>query len=401
MKTIINVLVACFSLIFAIAWSDAAGAEYPTADELPVIEKLPDPFTFFNSDRRVATLEDWQLRREEIKALFQHYIYGKIPPIETHATGEIISSQEMYGGKATLYHAEVKVGPNKEIKCNVRWIQPKGDGPFPLIQYTTYNPSIEKMEFLEKVIDRGYIAAEWYLYEFEARSATDVGQVESAFPDYKTAIVGQWAWSASAVFDYFRKLPQVDPGRIIITGNSKRGKTVLLAAAIDERIPMVVPCCTGIGGAGVFRFNENKQGAYLGDKMLSGDTGLALYSPYLQQFKGKENRLPIDQHMLAALVAPRPILTICGIKDAYDRNVLVQAGHRGAQPVFDWLGVSENNGFRCHPEGHSYYEADWFATLDFADLIWEKKSPASGTKFDEMAYPLIDIMDWKAPDAIK
>ena len=377
-------------------WAQDSRTNFPTVNELPVVEELPNPFAFFNSNKRVANVQDWEQRRKELKELFQHYVYGQLPPLETDATGEVVSTSTLYNGKATLYHAKVKMGPGGVINGNVRWIAPQGEGPFPLILYTTYSPSFEKMDFLENVIDRGFIVAEWYLYEYEKRDAKDVGQVEAAFPEYETGIVGQWAWSASACVDYFRKLPDVDPNKIILTGNSKRGKTTLLAGAFDDRISIVVPCCTGICGSGVFRFNEEKQGNHL-EKYLKNPTPRALYSKHLVDFAGKEDRLPVDQHLLTALIAPRPVLTICGLKDNYDRNVAVQAGYRGAQPVFDWLGVSQNNGFRCHPQGHSYYEDDWYATLDFAELVWNDKSTEKEDQFKQLAFPPKGLFSWKAP----
>jgi len=373
--------------------------KYPSVDELPAVEELPNPFVFFNSDRKVTSPKDWEDRRKELKDLFQHYVYGQIPPFETDTTGEIVSSKKLYGGKATLYHAEIKMGPNDSVKGNVRWIVPEGDGPFPMIITTTYNPSIEKKAIAQKAVERGYIVAEWYLYEYEARSATEVGQIEAAFPQYKTGIIGQWAWSCSACFDYLRKVPNVDPEKILITGNSKSGKTVIVAAAFDDRIPMVVPSCTGICGTGVFRFNPNKEKNNM-EGYLQNPAPRALFSKELPSFIGKENQLPIDQHLLTALVAPRPMLIVCGKKDFYDRSVLVQAGYQGTVPVYEWMGVGQNLGFRCHPEGHGYYDDDWYATLDFADSVWFGK-PGKEGQFNTLGFPPTkNLFSWTAPDKV-
>jgi len=394
MKTSAAILIA--ALLSSNLWAQDFKVKFPTINELPIIEELPDPFTFYNSDKKVVDSQDWEKRRAELKELFQHYVYGQLPPLETNATGEIISSTKLYGGKATHYKARVKLAGGA-INATVSWIVPEGKGPFPLIIDTIYKPEIDKKKCVETVVERGYAVAEWYLYEFEPRSSSEVGQVQNAFPNMDSGIVAQWAWSASAVCDFFRKQDRIDPAKMIITGNSKRGKTVLLAAAMDDRIPAVAPCCSGIGGMGVYRFNPDHQGAYLGND-LSTPVKRQLYSKNLQMFIDQETKLPTDQHLLAALVAPRPILMINGKKDAYDRNVQVQAGYCGAKPVFEWLGVPQNIGYWLHPEGHGYIEpGDWYATVDFCQMVWFGKAPEDGKRFDKLGYPEKKLFSWTAP----
>jgi len=391
-STIIFIALFCSSLV---AETKIPDSSFPPVDELPPIEGLPDPFTFFNSTRKVTNLENWEERRNEMRALLMEYEYGTIPPIETNASGKIVDSTSMYGGKATLYHARIAFGPDKAIQTDVRWIQPNGEGPFPMFVMTKYRPSIEEDARIEAIIDRGYIVAEWYIYDLQERNTSD-GQVKAAFPEYSFGTIGRWAWGGSACFDYFRKISSVDPEKIIFTGLSRSGKTVLLMGAIDDRIPLIVPACTGLAGAGIYRFNP-KEWAHTISKSIKTPNQRALYSEKLTEFAGRETHMPFDQHFLPALMAPRPMLLIIGESDTYDRNTLIQYGYSGAKPVYEWLGAGENLGFYAHSYGHAYNPEDWEVTMDFAEKLWKGKDSPKGHEFYSLPYPEIDLYHWTVP----
>ena len=58
----------------------AAAADLPDVSKLPSRPDLPDPLVMLNGDK-VTTKEQWvEKRRPELKALFQHYMYGYAPP---------------------------------------------------------------------------------------------------------------------------------------------------------------------------------------------------------------------------------------------------------------------------------------------------------------------------------
>lgn len=54
-------------------------AALPQPSDLPIINTLPDPFTFRLSNRRVESRADWACRREELMVLVQQYLYGFYP----------------------------------------------------------------------------------------------------------------------------------------------------------------------------------------------------------------------------------------------------------------------------------------------------------------------------------
>ena len=53
--------------------------------ELPVIEQLPDVLD------GVSTIEEWNERREYIKAMLSHYMLGHLPENDAPAVGHVLS----------------------------------------------------------------------------------------------------------------------------------------------------------------------------------------------------------------------------------------------------------------------------------------------------------------------
>jgi len=86
----------------------AAAADFPPPDALPSNQNLPDPLVMMNGTK-IITKEQWESKRKpELKALFQHYMYGRLPPTpKKQSYTEIFRDEKALGGKATL--SEVKI----------------------------------------------------------------------------------------------------------------------------------------------------------------------------------------------------------------------------------------------------------------------------------------------------
>lgn len=79
----------------------SAANTFPDISKLPSQPGLPDPLLMLDG-KRVATPEQWvQQRRPELKALFQHYMYGVMPSAPAHLefTVERVD-KHFFGGKA-------------------------------------------------------------------------------------------------------------------------------------------------------------------------------------------------------------------------------------------------------------------------------------------------------------
>jgi hypothetical protein len=187
-----------------------------------------------------------------------------------------------------------------------------------------------------------------------------------------------WAWGIHRVIDAIETDDRIDPGKIVVTGHSRYGKAALLAGAFDERVALTVPSHPGCAGAAPYRFIFGKS------EQLQNIVGFApqWFRPDFNQFVGKVDRLPIDQHMLRALVAPRALLATEGTQDAWTNPQGSQMTHLAARRVYQFLGVPDRISIRYRPVGHIPSTED---LLDFADHLFFGK-PLSD-EFGKLPYP--------------
>jgi hypothetical protein len=200
------------------------------------------------------------------------------------------------------------------------------------------------------------------------------GQTERAPDDW--GAIGAWAWGMSRALDYLRTDRDVDGKRVIAVGQSRLGKTVLWAGAQDSRFAMVIASCSGEGGAAISRrdYGENL------DNMTT--TYLYQFSERFHDYYRKWNELPVDAHMLIALMAPRPLLLNTGSEDQWSdpRGEFLAA--QAASPAWELFGkkglageamppldtpVLHDLAFHEHTGRHAILATDWKVFLDFAD----------------------------------
>ncbi|MBN2137420.1 MAG: acetylxylan esterase [Sedimentisphaerales bacterium] len=356
-------------------------AVLPGADQLPVIEELPNPF-LFSDGSTVKTPKDWLRRREEIKAMMLYYQYGHMPPAPRNVKAEILSSETIYGG-ATKKHILLSMGPKRQIKVNLGMIVPNGDGPFPII-LKNEGKGIFQVPIAEEIVKRGYIVADYARTDLDPDEPNNVGPAQAAYPDYDWATLAVWAWGGMRAIDYLEALPFVDKDKIVFTGHSRGGKTALLAGALDERIDLVVPNGSGCGGAGCYRFEAGR--AETLDDITKPSRFAYWFVPRFRDFAAKETLLPFDQHFLKALVAPRALLSTDALDDIWANPFGTQQSYRGAVPVFEFLGASEKLGIHYRRGRHDQNEEDWRALVDFADMVFFDKAPPAGRNFDELPF---------------
>ena len=244
---------------------------------------------------------------------------------------------------------------------------------------------------VETVVARGYATATVYygdLCEDQVPGMTkDVaamfgtGGAEERGPDAWGAI-GIWAWGLSRALDYLESDPDIDAGRVAVHGHSRLGKAALWAGAQDERFALVISNNSGCGGAAL---SMRAYGETVG--RINGAFP-HWFAKRFRSYNERESALPVDQHELIALVAPRPVYVASAEDDRWadPRGEFLATKH--AEPVYalfgkNGLGVAEmpavnqpvlGDGLAYHVRtgGHAITPYDWGRYLDFADRVMKR-----------------------------
>jgi dienelactone hydrolase len=332
-------------------WQQRTGELPPDFDTLPKCNNLPDPLRFLDG-RPVATPADWVVRRSEIRQLFARYVTGTFPP--KPRLDRVVMLDETRGEGCLTRNVRLEFGPQGRGTLRVRVTIPDGPGSRPVL----VSPNLAG--WAPALLRRGYIAAGYAGNDF----MDDTAPLAELYPEYDFATLPRRAWAAQLVVDYLETLPQVDRGRIAITGYSRDGKMATMAAALDERIAAIIAGSTGVGGVLAWRHgSERNQG-----ESIESTTKMfpAWFHPRLRYFAGREDRLPVDANLLVALIAPRACLIEYGLNDEVSNPWGSEQTLRAVLPVYRLLGQPDNRlGLLCVPGFHGANDTE--ACLDWLD----------------------------------
>ncbi len=332
-------------------WQQKTGALPPDFNALPKRNELPDPMTFLDG-RPVRTAADWTRRRQEILDLSEKYVWGKVPPVPTIA--RTIVESEHHGDGYTVRNLRFLFGPGEKGSLRARVIIPDGTGSMPVLINS------DLLGWAPELIRRGYISAGYAGNDF----MDDAAPLDALYPGYDFALLPRRAWCASLVVDYLYTLPQVDRKRIAIFGYSRNGKMISIAAALDPRITAVIAGSTGVGGVLPWRATgERGSGESIESTTREFPTWFA---PQLRFFAGREDRLPVDGNLLAAIIAPRPLLMEWGNNDEVSSTWGNEQTYYSALKVYQLLGVPHRISTMRVPGFHG--ANDEGACLDWLDM---------------------------------
>ena len=208
-----------------------------------------------------------------------------------------------------------------------------------------------------------------------------LGQTEPAPDEWGALAV--WGWGLSRAMDYLETDKEIDAKHVAILGQSRLGKTVLWAGARDTRFAMVIATCSGEGGAALARRNYGETA-----KHMAVNFGYQFCSNF-QKYQDDPNRMPVDQHELIALIAPRPVYLSTGSEDQWSDPKGEFLAAVAAGPVYRLLGqqdlgtgqmppldhpIVHTIGFHTHTGKHEITAFDWEQFLLFADKHLKAKA---------------------------
>ena len=405
--------------------ADAASRIPINYDEEAVPEhELPDPLHF--EDGSPVGAGAWPRRRREILRLFENHVYGRIPgppsDPETATAVEVVEEGAL-GDWATRRQISLtwKTGRHVAKAGIVLYLPASRSQPVPVFAGLNFfgNQTVQDdPEILladswvrnsdslgienhrandrtrgtlahrwqaELILSRGYGLATAYCGDFDPDF--DDGYRNGVHPLYSLdgrtgpapgdwGTIGAWAWGLCRVCDYLETDADVDASRVAVMGHSRLGKTALWAGACDERFAMVVSNNSGCGGAALSRRGYGENVAFINTRFPHW------FCDRFRRYNGREEELPVDQHMLIALAAPRPVYVASAAEDLWadPRGEFLACVH--ADPVYRLLGADGlpglempavdtplhgGIGYHLREGRHDVLRYDWEQYLDFAD----------------------------------
>ncbi len=349
----------------------------------------------FSDGTPVTTAEQWTKRRGEILALYEKYVYGRLPD----SAQETVAYAIIPGDGAQARKLRIIVSREKrEASFTVRVTLPEepASGMACYLEYCPFSwfgkPLVSPN--MKAAAARGYAAIQYDPVSVASDDDLHQGAYFGLYPYSETqerqdGVLLAWAWGACKILDALEAGAGlelgIDPAMCIVAGVSRYGKSAAVAGAYDERFRVTVPSCSGAGGVAVFR-TDNHGKAYdlsslggpedwVNDSVnepfenLTGGEGYWFCRNFRQMKEAEE--LPVDQHMLCALAAgkDRHMIIITGITSEGWNNTEGQClAYVASQSVWDLLDAGDQNNMIIHLDGHAILPSDMERILDYCDV---------------------------------
>jgi hypothetical protein len=342
-----------FSLLFLTVYAFRVHAQnYDEAKVAPYT--LPEILKPQNG-KKVRSTSDWEKeRRPQILTLFEDNIYGQMPKsIDSLRFSVTEGDRPAMDGKAKLKEVAIEVFKNsKSVRINlVLFVPTQISKPVPAFVLINNRPKSNtdptratKSEFwpAEMLIDSGFAIAAFHVSDLAPDNKDTFSEgVLQLYPEQLTAdngmrAIGAWAWGASRVMDYFISDPDIDAKKVTVVGHSRGGKASLWAAAQDQRFAACVSNCSGNSGAALSRRK-------FGERVERINTSFPhWFNNNYKKFNNNEDSLPVDQHMLIAMVAPRPVYATNASKDLWADPKGTYLALKNAESVWALYGIKSS-----------------------------------------------------------
>jgi hypothetical protein len=349
----------------------------------------------------VTDAKTWtETQRPALLQLFREHMYGIRPATKYEIAYAEVGRRENAFGIGALgrqIRATVRVG-ERSHSFDFVIVIPKADRLVPVVvhinnrYFVPLDKAVDETDPfwpVETLAKRGYATIGFHTSDVDPdkRDRYDDGiralldDPESA-PTTRWRSLSAWGWAASRGLDFALQQPEIDPKRTAIVGHSRGGKTALWAGAEDPRFAIVYSNNSGCGGAALFRRAYGER---------AGRISQVFPHWFCERFAGyaeRENELPVDQHQLMALMAPRAVYVASADEDLWadprgEYAALLEAG-----PAFQLLGRGHitstempaldtprhvgATGYHIRSGEHNLTAQDWGYFLDFADRIFSE-----------------------------
>lgn len=346
----------------------------------------------------ITTAEDWEnIRRPEIIKLFEDHVYGQVPQDFDKIRFKVTKKdKKALEGAATFKEVTITVERNKKsVDMRLFMFTPNNQKkPAPMFLVINHRGVARTMDVtrekkdgfwpVEEVIAAGYGISGFDVIDVSpdnkdtfAQGVLDQFYPEQLQMDNGMRALGAWGWGASRAIDYFEKDKSVDVKKIISVGHSRGGKASLWFGAQDKRVAITVSNESGNSGAALSRRNFGESVEVITRIFPHW------FCPNYRQYADNEENLPIDQHMLMALIAPRAVYVGSAAEDLWADPKGQYLSMVEAQPAFELYGFTTDlpkempdinqqiirspMGFHNREGKHNMTPYDWQQFINFAN----------------------------------
>lgn len=367
------------------------GSGLVSVKNLEAMEELPDPYKFADGTY-VETPEDWGKRVDELKNMYQYYMYG----VWRDGTGENLS-YDLDGNKLKITVERegksasftVTVSVPDATKCEM----PAGGWPVIVGMHGMIQENL--------AVENGYATVILNTYEIASDDNKHVGAFYQLYPygenwQDQTGVLLAWSWGASKVLDAIEAglgaELNINGANSIVTGVSRWGKAAAVCGAFETRFKMVAPSCSGAGGLAIYRYmsegntydfsSKGAPAAYtyganepLGSLQAPGEQGW--FNDKFLEFTNVKY-LPVEQYMLASMCATEDrymfIIGSC-ISEDWVNAPSMYLCYKAANSIYKFLGLEDHIVVNIHKEGHAVIEEDMRYMIDYFNYHVYGKEP--------------------------
>ena len=337
------------------------------------------------SGERVETLDQWKVRRDEMRCILEDNEYGHAPPIPPVTVNERKCEDIQFkdsGIWATRVTLRLTFGG---LTMDAGYWKPRdATGPLPAIlaiEPVWWPDPFEVNHVADRVVSRGFVLAGFRTNDLASFENPNHHPAQDAYPGYDWGVIAVGAWGFRVAMNWLESEPLVDAAHVAIWGHSRGGKSCILAGALDDRFAAVIPHMSGMAGTAAYRVRG--KGAQELEQLLER----YWLHPNMYAFIDAEEKIPFDQHWLHALIAPRPMYSHVGIQDAWGNPLGEQAAHDAAEKVYTWLGAP-NSRLGIYFGDYGHYGPNgpeggdsWETLLQFLEWQFMGKTPEK--RFDQ------------------